>query len=119
MPIETITRPDGTRYVTIPAEEYEDLIDGRDAEAAMRAVAAGALPTIPDEAMDAYLEAATPLAFWRRHRGITQVALAEAAGISQAYLAQLEGGARQSAEIGIYQRLARRLGVRIEDLLAD
>ena len=119
MPIETITKPDGTRYVTMPAEEYQDLIDGRDAEAAVRAVAAGALSTIPDEAMDDYLEAPTPLAFWRRHRGIIQVELAAAGGISQPYLAQLEGGARQSADIGIYQKLARRLGVRIEDLLAD
>lgn len=119
MSIETITRPDGMRYVTMPAEEYQDLVDSRDAAVAMRAVEAGILPTVPDDAMDDFLAATTPLAFWRRHRGITQFELAAAAGISQPYLAQLEGGSRQSADIGIYQKLARRLGVRIEDLLAE
>lgn len=119
MSIETITRPDGMRYVTMTAEEYRDLVDSRDAAVAMRAVEAGVLPIVPEEAMDDFLAAATPLAFWRRHRGITQVELAAAAGISQPYLAQLESGARQAAEIGIYQRIARRLGVRIEDLLTE
>jgi len=63
MTVETITRPDGGRYVTMPAEEYQDLIDARDVEAAIRAVGAGTMPTISDEAMDDYLAAPTPLAF--------------------------------------------------------
>jgi hypothetical protein len=40
--------PEGNRLVTITAEEYQHLIG---------------------ENVDTYLEAATPLAFWRRHRG--------------------------------------------------
>ena len=116
MTIETITR-DGHRFVVLPEQEYQDLIDARDADAAMRDVAAGAMPTIPAEAMDAYLDAPTPLAFWRRHRGLTQADLAEAADVSQAYVAQIERGTRQAVDVGIMVRLARRLGVRVDDLV--
>lgn len=103
----------------MPKQMHQDLIDARDAEAAMRAIAAGDLPTIPDEAMDAFLAAPTPLAFWRTYRGLTQAALAKAAGISESTLAQLESGVDQSADVAIYARLARRLGIRTEDLLSE
>jgi DNA-binding XRE family transcriptional regulator len=116
MTIETITR-DGRRFVVLPEQEYQDLIDARDAEAAMRAVASGAMSAIPAEAMDAYLNAPTPLAFWRRHRGLTQADLAEAADVSQAYIAQIEGGTRRAVDIGIMVRLARRQDVRVDDLV--
>ncbi len=119
MTIQTTTLPDGETLVTMTGEDYQDLVDARDAAIAMRAVAAGALPTIEDKDVDAYLAAPTHLAFWRRHRGMTQAALAEAIGISQPYLAQLESGARGSADIKVYAGLARHLGVRIEDLLEN
>lgn len=54
------------------AEGYQDLIDARDAEAAMRAVADGTMQTLAGADVDAYLPAKTPLAFWRRHRKVTQ-----------------------------------------------
>jgi DNA-binding Xre family transcriptional regulator len=116
MTIQTKIGPDGQKLVTMTAEEYEDLIDARDAEAAMREIAAGTMPMVPNDAVDAYLAAPTPLAFWRGHRGLTQVELAESAGISQAYLSQLENGERE-AVASVYRRLAERLRVRIGDLL--
>ena len=84
-------------------------IDARDAVIAMREIAAGTMPTVPEADIDAYLAAASPLAFWRKHRGMTQVALSRAAGISQPYLAQLEYGQRE-ASVGVYARLGRVLG---------
>jgi transcriptional regulator with XRE-family HTH domain len=42
--------------------------------------------------------------------------LAKAVGVSQAYLAQVEG-AKRTGEIGLYRRLAAKLGLEIEDLL--
>ena len=97
-------------------EEYQDVVDARDAAVAMRAVAAGTLQALSGDDADAYLAAATPLAFWRKHRGFTQAEMAQAIGVSQPYLAQLE--TRQSeGSVSVYQRLARSLGV--DELLAD
>ena len=97
--------------------DHRDLIDARDA-AGMRGIAVGTMPTVPTADVDAYLAAASPLAFWRKHRGMTQVALSQAPGISQPYLAQLENG-RREATVGVYARLAKVLGVRIGDLVME
>jgi DNA-binding XRE family transcriptional regulator len=118
MTIQTTISPDGQRLVTMTAEDYQDLIDARDAEAAMRAVAAGTLQTLSGGDVDAYLAAATPLAFWRKHRGFTQADMAQEIGVSQPYLAQLENGQREGS-VSVYQRLARRLGLSVDELLPD
>lgn len=117
MTIQTTISPNGERLVTMTAEEYQDLIDGRDAAVAMREIAAGTMPTVAEADVDAYLAAPTPLAFWRKHRGLTQIGLSQAAGISQPYLAQLENGQREGA-VSVYARLAKLLNVRIDDLVA-
>jgi DNA-binding XRE family transcriptional regulator len=118
MTIQTMILPDGQRLVTLSAEDYQDLIDARDAEAAMRAVAAGTLQTLSGADVDAYLAAATPLAFWRKHRGLTQADIAREIGVSQPYLAQLENGQREGS-VSVYQRLARRLSLSVDELLPD
>lgn len=72
----------------------------------MRDIASGNMPMIANEDMDAYLGAPTPLAFWPKHRDMTQAQLAEAAELSQPYIAQLEAGAKQGATVAVYARLA-------------
>jgi DNA-binding XRE family transcriptional regulator len=104
--------------VTLTREEYEDLVDARDHAVAMRDVATGAMETLGEEELDAYLAARTPLAFWRKHRGLTQAALAAEAGVTQPYLAQIEKGIR-TGDVRLYARLARTLRVRMEDLVAE
>jgi DNA-binding XRE family transcriptional regulator len=104
--------------VTLTRDEYEDLIDARDHALAMRAVATGEMETLTEAELDAYLAATTALAFWRRYRGLTQAELAGKVGITQPYLAQIEGGKR-TGDVHLYARLARALRVRIEDLVAD
>jgi len=104
--------------VVLPAQEFQDLIDARDAALLMADVRADRTDLLSEAEVDDYLAAATPLAFWRRKRGLTQVQLAEAAGISQAYLSQIEGGHR-IGDVDTVARLAKALKVRIEDLLAD
>lgn len=89
----------------------------RDHALAMAAHARGSDPGLTEAEMDEYLAAPTPLAYWRRRRGLSQKALAAAARISQPYLAQLESGRRRSADIAVYVRLARRLAVQLEDLI--
>jgi DNA-binding XRE family transcriptional regulator len=96
-------------------DDYQALIDARDHAEAMRRVGVGELRVIADADMHDYLAAATPLAFWRRKRGLTQAALASTVGISQAYLAQIETGVRLG-DIHLYARLARALSVAMEAL---
>jgi DNA-binding XRE family transcriptional regulator len=104
--------------VTLDAEEYQDLIDARDHAIAMREVASGAMATLTEDQVKLYLETPSPLGFWRKHRGHSQVALAKLAEISQAYLAQIETG-RRVGDVMLYAKLAKILQVRIEDLIAD
>ena len=104
--------------ITIPRTEYQDLIDARDAAIAMRDVAGGVMPVLSEAELDAYLAAPTPLAFWRKQRGLTQAALAAQLEISQPYLAQIEGGHR-GGDVVLYSKIAAALKVRIEDLVPE
>ena len=118
MTVQMLTLPNGEEAVAISRAEYHDLIDIRDHMLAMRDMAAGTMPLINDEDMDAYLAAPTPLAFWRQHRGLSQAELAKAVEVSQAFINQLENGHRH-ASVVILSRLSRYLGVRIDDLVVD
>jgi DNA-binding XRE family transcriptional regulator len=115
MSIQTILSPSGDELVVISRQEYQDLLDARDHAAAMGAVAAGA-DTFTDAELDEYLAAQTPLAYWRKRRGMTQAQLAAGVAISQPYLAQLKAGKR-TGDVTLYARLAEALRLRIEDLV--
>ena len=104
--------------VTLTRAAYEALVDARDAALDLRDVARGAMETLTEAELDDFLAAPTPLAFWRRHRGLTQAALAAAVGVSQPYLAQIEGGQR-TGDVRLHARLARALRLRMEDLLDE
>ena len=102
--------------ITITEAEYQELVDARDHAVAMRDIASGALETLNDAEMDVYLSAATPLAYWRKRRGLTQMALAGRIKRSQPYVAQLESGVR-AGDVHTLGAIARVLGIRIEDLI--
>ncbi len=117
MTIDTIVQ-DGRERVVMDRAEYQDLIDARDHAVAMRQIATGETETIPDSEIDDYLAAPTPLAFWRRKRGYTQASLAAEMGLSQPYIAQMEG-AQRVGDVATLAKLARLLRVRIEDLVQE
>ena len=95
------TAPDGTEMVVLPAADFERLRllaeDGEDVLATREQLARlrageGAVPgPVVDRMLD---EGLSPIAAWRKYRGMTQVELATAAGCTQAWLSQLESGAR-------------------------
>jgi DNA-binding XRE family transcriptional regulator len=118
MTIQMTVSADGERLVTMTEDEYQDLLDGRHAEAVMRGIAAGTVETLGEAEVDAYLAAPTPLAFWRKYRGLTQQQLADAIDVSQPYIAQLENGQREAMG-SVYVRLAAQLRVRVDDLLVE
>jgi len=116
--MQTIVTPGGEKLVVLTEDEYEELIDTRDAIAAEHNLAAGRTELFTDEDVNAYLASASPLAFWRKWRNVPASDLATYAGISEQYLAELESGA-SVADVSIYARLARRLRTHIESLILD
>lgn len=115
MNIQTIKTPTGENLVVLAEQDYQDLIDARDHAIALQAIANGA-DTLSETETIKYLAAPTPLAFWRKHRGLTQAALAGDVGLSQPYLAQIETGKRVG-DVILYAKLAAALRLTIEDLV--
>lgn len=96
---QSFTAPDGTAMVILPADEFERLLaladDVGDLEGAQAAITrlAGGEGTMPEGVMNAILDGGlSPLAAWRRYRGLSQAALAEKAGLSQVWVGRLEAG---------------------------
>ena len=115
--MDTSRKPLGfADIITLTRADYQDLVDARDHAQAMRDVATGAMETLSEAELDAYLAAPSPLAFWRKRRSLTQAALAGATGITQPYLAQIERGSR-GGDVALFAKFARALRVRIEDLV--
>lgn len=47
------------------------------------------------------LEGVSPIAIWRKRKGMTQRALAEAAGLSPSYLAEIEAGKKPGSVVAL------------------
>jgi ribosome-binding protein aMBF1 (putative translation factor) len=110
--------PGGEELVVMTREEYEDLQDGAVAAARARDLAEGREELLASEDVEALLKAPTPLAFWRKKRGFIQSTLAADVGVSQNFLSDMERG-KAIGDVVLYAKLARRLGVSIEDLVPD
>jgi len=114
---------EGKQVVVIPADDYRVLLEKAEMlddvavyDRAKDALAAGDEELVPAAIVNAILDGENPVRVWRQHRGMSQVQLAEAAGISQAYLAQIETGKREGT-LGLYRSLADVLGVDLDDLM--
>jgi transcriptional regulator with XRE-family HTH domain len=53
----------------------------------------------------------------REEQGLTQMELAKKARVTQAYIAQLEGGDKKNPSLDILKKLAKALGVPVTELL--
>lgn len=80
------------------------------------AVPEGRATVFPHEVVSAELDGEHPLKAWRRYRDLTQLALAERAGVMRDLIAQIETGKRQGS-IETMSRLAGALGVPIDALI--
>lgn len=120
---QIITTPNGERMVVLPEAEYERLLDAAEDAADVAAIqkfeeklAAGEEEFIPAEYVNRVLDGENRVAVWREFRGLTSKQLADAAGISQAYLSQIEGGKREGS-IGTMKRIADALRLGLDDLV--
>lgn len=103
-----------TDYETLVrhAEDAADAAQIREAEAR---VEAGQDEYVPIELTKRLTAGELPVRVWREHRGLSARALAARAGISAAYLSQIETG-KKPGSFDAMAKLARALGVDMEDL---
>lgn len=110
-------------YAVVPIADYRALIEKAEMlddvaafDKAEAALAAGEDELVPSDIADSLLANVNAVKVWREYRGMSQVALADAAGLSQAYIAQIETGKREG-RIDAYKAIANVLEVDIDDLV--
>ncbi len=106
---------DGETYVLIPEEDYEDLIDGIKAEKIMARIRAGE-ETWPAELVYELWETDSRIRTYRTYRKMSVSDLAEAAGISQPYLSEIESG-KKTGSVDVLKRIAAALNVDLDDIV--
>jgi ribosome-binding protein aMBF1 (putative translation factor) len=117
--------PQGDDIVILSRKEYDQLIaaneDAADAEILRRSIArveSGEEETFTSAEVDAFLTSKTPLAFYRKKRGMSQDTLAKRAGITQSYLSEIEIG-RKSGDVRTLRKLADALKVSLDHLVPE
>src|SRR5205807_3549501 len=115
----------GEELAVLPKCEYERLVAlaaGEDAgtarivHRARDAIAAGREIVLPKSVVDRLAAGENPIRVLREWRGMTQVELVAAIGITQGYLSDLEAGKRKGPA-ALHQKIAKALGVPIDLLL--
>jgi DNA-binding XRE family transcriptional regulator len=121
--IVTFKSPSGDELVVLPAAEYRRLVDAVEMaediaayDDIQRKLAAGEEEFIPAEYVYRMLDGENRVLVWREFRGLTSKQLALAAGISQAYLSQIETGKREGS-IGTMKKIADALKIGLDDLV--
>jgi ribosome-binding protein aMBF1 (putative translation factor) len=114
--------PKGEDIVILSRKEYDRLRAAANEAVADAAVARKAIARneelLNESEIDELLAAKTPLAFWRRKRGLTQTELAKAADIAQGFLSEIESG-RKTGDVTVLQRIALALEISLLELVPD
>lgn len=95
------------------AKEAEDIASVRQFE---RKLASGEEELVPAAFANRILAGENPVAVWREFRAMSARGLADAAGLSQPYLSQIESGKRDGS-VDTLKKIAAALGVTIDDLV--
>jgi DNA-binding XRE family transcriptional regulator len=113
-----IVTPKGERLAILPAQDYEDMRDAVRHAGVVADYRAGRDEGVTQAEMAALLAAPTPLAFWRKKRGLTLAALAEAADVAQRDIeAAASGEIAGSPET--LAKMAAALKIGVEELIAS
>ena len=124
MPVMTKT-PKGDEIVILSRTEYDALTAGRrDEDAADAAhanrilakLARGSETLLTSRQADELLAAKTPLAFWRKHRGLTQETLSKLIGVAQGFISEIENGSK-TGDVQTLAAVARVLEISLDDLV--
>ncbi|MFQ5421929.1 MAG: helix-turn-helix domain-containing protein [Anaerolineae bacterium] len=122
MNVQIIEKAGKPEWAVIPYEIYQQLLgdaemlrDVRDFDAVRQAVDSGE-ELVPDEVAYAILDGRHPIKVWREYRQLTQQELAKQAGISAAYLSQIESGKRKGTTSAL-ATVAAALNLTLDDIL--
>ncbi len=111
------------RLVVLPEAEYRNLLES--AEEAADAAATDRFrdrlareeeELVPAEIAHRLFAGENPVRVWREYRGMSGRVLAEAAGIAQPYLSQIENGEREGS-FETMRKLAGALRISLDDLI--
>ena len=116
MGIQTIKTEAGEELVVMSRRDYDALLaragdeDAEDRMTLLLAAEARAEQPLPPEVSAAILAGCSMLKALRKWRGLTQVELASAAGVTQSFLSEMEAGTK-SGSAETLQRLSETLDV--------
>jgi DNA-binding XRE family transcriptional regulator len=118
----SFTAPDGEEMIVLSRKDYEALIQRiEDLEDSLtiadfeRKLAAGEEELIPAEYVNRMSEGESPIRVWRDFRGMAAKDLAAAAGISTAYLSEIETG-KKDGSVATLKAIADVLKLDLDDL---
>ncbi len=124
MNVQIIEKDGKPEWAVIPYETYQRLVedaellrDIRDYEGAKKAIEDGE-ELIPSKITYAILDGDNPIKVWRKYRQLTQQQLADQAGISKAYLSQIESGKR-TGTTEVLSAIARALNLSLDDIVVS
>ncbi len=122
MTVQIIEKDGKPEWAIVPYDKYEQLMedaellqDIQDYEAAKLSIDEGE-ELVPSQVTYAILDGQNPIKVWREYRGITQQKLANASGISKAYLSQIENGKRIGS-IEVTASIANALQLSLDDIV--
>ena len=118
MNVTFLRTPKGEELAVLPRAELEELVDVSAHTKALEEHRSGRDPGITAAEMRELLASATPLAFWRKKRGITLNGLAERTGLSAHDLSELETSSREGTA-SQWIKIARALGLSVEDVAVE
>lgn len=111
--------------VVIPRREYEALLKAADDleellavtayDEAKRRLVAGEEERIPSAFADRLIGGESPIRVWRDYRGLSSKDLAAAAGLSTAYLSEIETG-KKDGSVAALKAIADALKIDLDDL---
>lgn len=127
--VQSIFTPSGEELVVISRAEYDELVAGmadldddsvaaRIVSESLAAIERGEDIALPEAIWDRLEARESPVRVLREFRSMTQKELAEAAGISQSYLSEIERGAREGT-LSTIKAIAKALAVPLTVLTED
>ncbi|ODT62738.1 MAG: transcriptional regulator [Nitrosomonadales bacterium SCN 54-20] len=120
--IQFIEKDGKKEYAIVPIQIFDHLVDAiediEDIALYKAAKEADDGARIPAEVLHPILDGIHPIQAWRNYRGLTVQALAEKAGISKAFLSQIENRKRVGT-IKILSSIASALEVSVDLLMDD
>ncbi|MCA9930999.1 MAG: helix-turn-helix domain-containing protein [Anaerolineales bacterium] len=120
--VQLILKEGQPEYAILPYDMYLQLVedaemlqDIKDYDEAIQAIEAGE-ELVPGEIVFAIFDGENPIKVWREYREMTQAQLAKKAGISAAFLSQIESGKR-TGSTDVLKAIAAALDLTLDDIV--